>query len=197
MTKRTINYDYLRKTVIIGDSSVGKSAIMLRHCDDTFNLSYVSTIGVDFRYNTVEVDGKKVKLQIWDTAGQERFHTITAAYYRSSDIAIIVFDVSNRTSYLNVNRWIDECLNHGNKKIKLFLIGNKCDMPERTVSKEEATKYAQKSEIIYMETSAKTGFGIAEAFQTIAKNSIENTVVIPINTEKTIFSPTKRSFCNF
>ena len=198
MAKKQIDYDFLLKTIIIGDSSVGKSSIMLRQCDDTFNPSYISTIGVDFRYNTVTVNGKKIKLQIWDTAGQERFRTITAAYYRSSEIAIIVFDVTNRTSYMNVNRWIEECKNHGNPKIKLFLIGNKCDATNRVVSQEEATKYAQQFNVIYMETSAKTGFGIAEAFQTIGKNIID-IVAIPKPKEvmPIVLTAKKRSFCNF
>lgn len=196
MAKKLIDYDFLFKTIIIGDSSVGKSSIMLRQCDDSFNPSYISTIGVDFRYNTVTVNGKKIKLQIWDTAGQERFRTITAAYYRSSEIAIIVFDVTNRTSYMNVNRWIEECKNHGNPKIKLFLIGNKCDVANREVSKEEAIKYAQQFNVIYMETSAKTGFGIAEAFQTIGKNIID-IVVVPKEVLPIVLTAKKRSFCNF
>ena len=196
MAKKPIDYDFLLKTIIIGDSSVGKSSIMLRQCDDSFNPSYISTIGVDFRYNTVTVNGKKLKLQIWDTAGQERFRTITAAYYRSSEIAIVVFDVTNRTSYLNVNRWIEECKNHGNPKIKLFLIGNKCDAINRVVSQEEAIKYAQQFNVVYMETSAKTGFGIAEAFQTIGKNIID-IVVVPKEVLPIALPSKKRSFCNF
>lgn len=199
MAKKLMDYDFLFKTIIIGDSGVGKSSIMLRQCDDSFNFSHISTIGVDFRYNTVEVDGKKVKLQIWDTAGQERFRTITAAYYRSSEIAVIVFDVTNKASYTNVNRWITECKNHGNQKIKLFLIGNKCDATNRVITKEEVTKYAQQLDIVYMETSAKTGFGVADAFHTIAKNAIDNRLLVSTTSNNNIIKPLpqKHSFCNF
>jgi small GTP-binding protein len=205
MAKRPIDYDFLFKTIIIGDSSVGKSSIMLRQCDDIFNSSYISTIGVDFRYNIIDINGKKVKLQIWDTAGQERFRTITAAYYRSSDIAIVVFDVTNRTSFNNVNRWIEECKKNANMKIKLFLIGNKCDASNREISKEEAIKCAEHFKINYMETSAKTGFGIEEAFKIIGENAINMEISPNIHnkTKNSTINPninstpsTKKSFCN-
>jgi small GTP-binding protein len=197
MAKRSSEHDFLFKTIIIGDCSVGKSSVMLRQCDDTFQTSYISTIGVDFRYSTITIDGKKVKLQIWDTAGQERFRTITAAYYRSSEIVIIVFDVTNRASYINVNRWITECKNNANLNIKLFLIGNKCDAQNRTVSKEEASAFARQENIIYMETSAKTGLGVNEAFETIAKMSINFDTDVPKTSKVNLrLKSEKKSFCS-
>jgi Ras-related protein Rab-1A len=197
MTKKNIDFDYLLKTVIIGDSSVGKSSIMFRHCDDTFNLSYISTIGVDFRYKSINIDNKRIKLQIWDTAGQERFKTITTAYYRQS--IIVIFDVTNKQSFINANRWLIECKNICDDKINLLLIGNKCDYEKREVSKEEATKYAEENNLCYAETSAKTGYGIPEAFELITKktinkiNSIKN-ITDTINATQVKFKT--RSYCD-
>ena len=102
------DFDYLFKVLLIGDSSVGKSSILLRFSDNEFTSSYISTIGVDFKVRTLDVGGKIVKLQIWDTAGQERFRTITTTYYRGSNGIIIVYDVSNRDSFLNVQQWNDK-----------------------------------------------------------------------------------------
>ncbi|CAM0958698.1 unnamed protein product [Alopecurus aequalis] len=101
-------YDYLFKLLLIGDSSVGKSCLLLRFADDAYVDTYISTIGVDFKIRTVELDGKSVKLQIWDTAGQERFRTITSSYYRGAHGIIIVYDVTDMESFNNVKQWLSE-----------------------------------------------------------------------------------------
>jgi len=101
-------YDYLFKLVIVGNSSVGKSSLLLRYADDMFNETYLTTIGVDFKFRTINIDGKKVKMQIWDTAGQERFRTITSAYYKGADAIILVYDITNAPSLADVDRfWIN------------------------------------------------------------------------------------------
>uniref|UniRef100_A0A8C6PJH6 RAB35, member RAS onco family n=1 Tax=Nothobranchius furzeri TaxID=105023 RepID=A0A8C6PJH6_NOTFU len=102
------DYDYLFKLLIIGDSGVGKSSLLLRFADNTFSGSYITTIGVDFKIRTVELNGEKVKLQIWDTAGQERFRTITSTYYRGTHGVIVVYDVTSAESFVNVKRWLHE-----------------------------------------------------------------------------------------
>ncbi|XP_056275538.1 ras-related protein Rab-35b isoform X2 [Pseudoliparis swirei] len=102
------DYDYLFKLLIIGDSGVGKSSLLLRFADNTFSGSYITTIGVDFKIRTVEINGEKVKLQIWDTAGQERFRTITSTYYRGTHGVIVVYDVTSAESFVNVKRWLHE-----------------------------------------------------------------------------------------
>ncbi|WBY58514.1 ras-related protein Rab-1B [Plasmodium yoelii yoelii] len=102
------SYDSLFKILLIGDSGVGKSCLLLRFADDTYTDSYISTIGVDFKIKTIEIDDKIIKLQIWDTAGQERFRTITSSYYRGAQGIIIVYDVTDRDSFNNVKNWIIE-----------------------------------------------------------------------------------------
>ncbi len=128
------DYDYLFKLVLIGDSSVGKSCLLLRFADDSFTESYISTIGVDFRFRTVKIEDKTVKLQIWDTAGQERFRTITSAYYRGADGIIMVYDVTRTESFDHVQDWLNEVNRYANQGLcKKLLIGNKCDRTDRTV----------------------------------------------------------------
>ena len=104
------NYDYIFKVLLIGDSGVGKSSLLLRFADDTYTDCYISTIGVDFKIKTVELDGETVKLQLWDTAGQERFKTITSNYYRGAHGFILVYDVTNEESFKNLKQWIVEMI---------------------------------------------------------------------------------------
>lgn len=125
-------YDYLFKLVIIGNSGVGKSSVLLRFADDQFNESYLTTIGVDFRFKTLPIDGKNVKLQIWDTAGQERFRTITNAYYKGADGIVITYDTTSEQSFEDVNGyWLNEVESYAEKDVDLLLLGNKSDMLEQ------------------------------------------------------------------
>ena len=122
-------YDYLFKLLIIGDSAVGKTSLLLRYTDEAYSEHYISTIGVDFKIKTMELDGKTVKLQIWDTAGQERFKTITPTYYKGADGIIVVFDLTNQKSYDNVKKWLEEIEQYtSGKKVNKLLVGSKCDL---------------------------------------------------------------------
>ncbi|CAE7205683.1 RABD2C [Symbiodinium sp. CCMP2592] len=142
--------------VLIGDSGAGKSCLLLRFADDAFTDSYITTIGVDFRFKTIPVDKKTIKLQIWDTAGQERFRTITSAYYRGADGIILVYDICDRESFNHVDEWLNEVNRYVNENTCKILIGNKCDMTaERQVSTEEAKKKAEDLGIAFIECSAK------------------------------------------
>jgi Ras-related protein Rab-8A len=104
-TKPNATYDYLIKLLLIGDSGVGKSCLLLRFSDDAFNTSFITTIGIDFKIRTVEIDNKRCKLQIWDTAGQERFRTITTAYYRGAMGILLVYDITDEQSFANIRNW--------------------------------------------------------------------------------------------
>ena len=117
--------------MIIGDSGVGKSCILLRFADDTYTDSFISTIGVDFKIRTVDLEGKVVKLQIWDTAGQERFRTITSSYYRGAHGIIIVYDVTDPDSFENVKSWMAEIDRFATEGVSKLLVGNKSDMEEK------------------------------------------------------------------
>jgi len=163
-----LEYDYLFKIIVIGDSQVGKSSVILRFSDNSFNESYLSTIGVDFKIRTVSVNGRTIKLQLWDTAGQERFRTITSSYYRGAHIIAIVFAVTDQNSFKNINYWINECQNYASENVKKLLIGNKCDLvSNREVTYEDAKNFANEHGITYKEVSAKSGTDVAEAFETI------------------------------
>jgi len=168
------DYDYLFKLVLIGDSGVGKSCLLLRFADDNFTDSYISTIGVDFRFRTITIDKKTVKLQIWDTAGQERFRTITSAYYRGADGIIMVYDVTSAESFDHVEEWLSEVDRYANENTAKLLIGNKADLiDEKQVSEETAQKFADKLGIPFLETSAKTATNVDQAFLTMAKELIK------------------------
>ena len=119
------DHDHLFKLLIVGNSAVGKSALLLRYAEDTYDENYVTTIGIDFKVRTIEVQGKRVKMQIWDTAGQERFRTIGTAYYRNTHGVILVYDVTSRESFLTVERWLQEIRQNCEGTPKIVLVGNK------------------------------------------------------------------------
>ncbi|KAK7374456.1 hypothetical protein VNO80_07886 [Phaseolus coccineus] len=167
-------YDYLFKLLLIGDSGVGKSCLLLRFADDSYIESYISTIGVDFKIRTVEQDGKTIKLQIWDTAGQERFRTITSSYYRGAHGIIIVYDVTDEESFNNVKQWLSEIDRYASDSVNKLLVGNKCDLTEnRAVSYDTAKAFADEIGIPFMETSAKDATNVEQAFMAMAA-SIKN-----------------------
>lgn len=167
-------YDYLFKVLIIGDSGVGKSALLLRFTEDTFSDYYISTIGVDFKIRTIEQDGKYIKLQIWDTAGQERFRTITSSYYRGAHGIMIVYDVTDPESFTNIKQWLTEISRYGSENVTKLLIGNKCDQEtKRIISTQSGKELAESLNIDFIETSAKTAANIDEAFYQMTK-SIKN-----------------------
>nr|XP_020443858.1 ras-related protein ORAB-1-like isoform X2 [Monopterus albus] len=162
-------YDYLFKLLLIGDSGVGKSCLLLRFADDTYTESYISTIGVDFKIRTIDLDGKTVKLQIWDTAGQERFRTITSSYYRGAHGIIIVYDVTEQESFNNVRQWLDEIDRYACENISRLLVGNKSDLvSKKVVDVATAQDLASSLKIPFLETSAKSSDNVERAFLTMA-----------------------------
>ncbi|XP_066579264.1 ras-related protein Rab-35 [Amia ocellicauda] len=158
------DYHHLFKLLIIGDSNVGKSSLLLRFADNTFSGSYITTIGVDFKIRTVEMEGERVKLQIWDTAGQERFRTITSTYYRNTHGVIIVYDVTNPESFVNVKRWLNEIGQNCDNVCKI-LVGNKNDDPSRKmVDSQDAQRFSESMGVRLFETSAKENINVEEMF---------------------------------
>ncbi|GMJ01730.1 ARABIDOPSIS THALIANA RAB GTPASE HOMOLOG A5E, RAB GTPase homolog A5E [Hibiscus trionum] len=167
--------EYLFKIVIIGDSAVGKSNLLSRYARNEFNPHSKATIGVEFQTQSMEIDGKEVKAQIWDTAGQERFRAVTSAYYRGAVGALIVYDISRRTTFDSVARWLDELKTHCDTTVARMLVGNKCDLETiRDVSVEEGKTLAEEEDLFFMETSALDSTNVKKAFELVIREIYNN-----------------------
>merc|ERR1712156_63901 len=171
-------YDYLFKVLMIGNSGVGKSCLLLRFADDQFQENFMPTIGVDFKIRTINVDEKVCKLQIWDTAGQERFKTITSSYYKGAHGIIVVYDITDRDSFNAVHTWMSEIEKYTQDNITRILVGNKTDLEnKRAVSFEEGQEMANHYGVRFLETSAKECKNVETAFTTMTRE-IKNNVSI-------------------
>jgi len=156
---------------ILNRLGVGKSCLLLRFSDDSFTPSFITTIGIDFKIRTIELDGKRIKLQIWDTAGQERFRTITTAYYRGAMGILLVYDVTDERSFKNISNWFSNIEQHASEGVNKILIGNKCDWVEKkAITKEQGQALADEFGIKFLETSAKANINVEEAFFTLARD---------------------------
>jgi small GTP-binding protein len=144
------------KIAIIGDSSVGKTSLILRYVNNTFSDNVKPTIGCDYYDKEVSVAGANVKLSIWDTAGQERFRGLSSAYYKKARCVVVVFDITKKSSFDKIDFWRDEISSYADEGVLVILIGNKIDLQDkRAVLKEDATNYVNKHKFsLYMETSA-------------------------------------------
>ncbi|CAF0807976.1 unnamed protein product [Adineta steineri] len=163
------------KILIIGESGVGKSSLLLRFTDDRFDVEMAATIGVDFKVKQLTIDGNRVKLAIWDTAGQERFRTLTPGYYRGAQGAILVYDVCNRDSFRQLDRWIAELDTFSTKmNIIKMLVGNKIDQEDkREVTRDEGARFARKHSMLFIEASARTREGVQIAFEELVEKIIQ------------------------
>ena len=177
------NYHYLCKYIIVGNSSTGKSNLLLKFCKKKFSDEYQATIGVEFDVRNIDYNDKIFRIQLWDTAGQEYYRSITKAYYRSSICAIVVYDITNRESFESVKEWVKELNDASPKTILICLVGNKIDLEEmRVISTNEGKEYAEQNNFYFIETSAKTGVGVEDLFY----NSI-----------KIIFDKINKGYYNF
>ncbi|CAL9079364.1 ras-related protein [Musa troglodytarum] len=166
---------YLFKIVIIGDSAVGKSNLLSRYARNEFNLHSKATIGVEFQTQSVVIDGKEVKAQIWDTAGQERFRAVTSAYYRGAVGALVVYDISRRTTFDSVPRWLQELETHSDTTVVKMLVGNKCDLDNiRNISVEEGKSLAEAEGLFFIETSALDSTNVKKAFEIVIREIYNN-----------------------
>ena len=167
-------YDFIFKVLLLGNSDVGKSSLLLRYVDSVWNDAFVPTIGVDFKVKTLTINEKKVKMQIWDTAGQERFRTVVATYFRGAHGILLLYDVTNKDSFKNLESWLIEIEKNAKEKVLKILIGNKCDLTDdREISTEEGKAFALRNGMEFMETSAKMNTNVTEAFETLGKLMIE------------------------
>ncbi|KAF4655405.1 hypothetical protein FOZ61_007593 [Perkinsus olseni] len=164
------SYDATARILVLGDSAVGKSSLLMRFCENRFDSNFVITIGVDFRVKTINIQDREVRLQIWDTAGQERFRTITPAYYRNAMGVLLIYDMTDPKSFKNVDYWVRNLDEHADKTVQKLLVGNKADMAaKRKVSTEAGQALADKYGMAFFETSAKSGLNVEQAFRAIAE----------------------------
>jgi small GTP-binding protein len=162
------HYDLICKIVLVGESSVGKTGLIRRFTRDVFNTQTNTTIGIELAHKTVEIRGKTIKAQLWDTGGQEKFRCITAPFYRGALGGIIVYDVTNRQTFQSIDYWVEQIRDKAMQGVAMLLIGNKSDMWEdRQVTEEEGRKLAETLKMPWLETSAKNGDNVQEAFQTL------------------------------
>ncbi|KAJ4475678.1 GTP binding protein [Lentinula aciculospora] len=192
------------KIVLLGDQSVGKTSLITRFMYDTFDNTYQATIGIDFLSKTMYLEDRTVRLQLWDTAGQERFRSLIPSYIRDSSVAIVVFDITNRQSFLSTTKWIDDVRSERGNDVIIVLVGNKADLSDkRQVTLEEATATATGMNIMFMETSAKAGHNVKSLFKKIAlslpgmekENQTDTNAKIDVTTAPTNEVP-EASQCN-
>ncbi|OHT16743.1 Ras-related protein Rab-4B [Tritrichomonas foetus] len=187
---------YSFKFIIIGSSGVGKTAILKRLVEDTFSNDSQSTIGVEFDSTMIDVDGQQVKLQIWDTAGQERFRSIAKAYFRNAVGVILVFDITERKTFDDVNMWLNDVHSLCDPTAVVLLIGNKSDLSaNRVVTLAEAEQFAQHHQLNYLETSAMDGSNVREAFVKVATQIFRKGVKAPPKTTVTPQPSGKQGGC--
>ena len=173
--EKSYNYDMIFKILVIGDTGVGKSNLLLRYVKNEFAADMRSTVGVEFGTKMMKIEGYDVKAQIWDTAGEERYRAITSAYYKGAKGVLIVYDITRKSSFDNVDKWLNDFKMKSDEDAAIVIVGNKSDLiNEREVSKEEATLKAQINHLAFFETSAKENENVHSAFLTLMQQVVKN-----------------------
>ena len=175
MDQEKTSYDLIFKIVLIGDSSVGKTNIFSRYLNDEFDPESKSTVGVEFGTKNFKIENNIVKVQIWDTAGQERYRSITNAYYKGAKGCLLVYDITNKTSFDDLDKWISDLKSNGDDKVSIILAGNKSDLDsQRAITLEEGKQKAEFHKMAFMETSALNGNNIEKAFTELISDIFKN-----------------------
>ena len=160
------NYEMMFKVVLVGDSFVGKTNIMSKYLKNEFHEDSKATVGVEFGSKQFKIEGHTIKAQIWDTAGQERYKAITSAYYKGAKGAFAVYDITRRSSFESIEKWVNDLTSTADKKLTIVVIGNKCDLEDqRQITKEQGEEKANKLEVAFLETSAFSGENLDKAFE--------------------------------
>ena len=173
MDKEQDEEDYrLYKILLLGDCAVGKSCLLLRYCENSFQESHLATIGLDFRLKTITLENnRKIRIQIWDTAGEDRFRAITKNYYKGAHGIILIYDVTDQQSFQHIKDWVDKIKEESNEGVIIYLVGNKIDLiDKRIITNADGNKLAEEIKIKYYETSAKDSTGGKEVFENLVKD---------------------------
>ena len=161
-------YEYLIKILIVGDSTVGKTNFIKKYVENKFNESYFASTGIDLITTSIKIEGKSFKIQIWDTAGQEKYRAMTKNLFLKTQGIVIIFDISNETSFINLKSWMNDIKEECSADIPMILVGNKLDLEDRRIiDKERAMEFAKNEKLEYIETSSKTGENINKALSLI------------------------------
>ena len=172
-----MKYDTTCSILLLGDSCVGKTSLISRYANGIFKDEYIATVGLDFVSKQEIINDKNINVKLWDTAGQERYKALTPSYLRGADGVVLVFDVTNSETFDNLKFWLDSLKNNlgeNNSFLPVVINGNKIDIDDRDISKDDANKFAQENNYKYFETSAKSGVGVDELFREIVNQILEN-----------------------
>ena len=196
-----MNYDEKCQLLIIGDSNVGKTSLLIRYSENKFNSHYLATVGIDYYSKNETILGKNVRVKVWDTAGQERYKSLTNGFFRNAQGILLVYDVTNPDSFFNLKFWLQSInTNIGETtEIKKIIIGNKIDL-QRNVNKKDAENFAELNNVSYFETSAKDDIGIQDCIKTFVENIIKDKICVPERetmrlTDKINQHKTSKSYC--
>ena len=191
------------KILTLGETTVGKTSLLNKFTENTFSKTQFATIGIDFKLKKININGKTIELKIWDTAGQERYRNLTKQYYKGADGILLIFDLTKKETFLKINDWIDQLNSHFNHdEISIILIGNKKDLSDREISYEEGNERGKELNILYFETSAKTGENVNEAFNCLTNEILKKKGIflernnsLQINQKKFLQKTSKKNCC--